>query len=51
MPRGDGTGSDGTLVNCIDPETGIRRPMRFNMPFVGRLGLANRRGRGGRRGR
>ena len=48
MPGGDGTGPNGTLVNCVDPRTGLRRPLRlYSRPT--RLGLGLRRGR--RRGR
>jgi len=27
MPGGDGTGPYGTLINCTDPITGLRRPL------------------------
>jgi len=30
MPRGDGTGPNGTLINCTDPTTGVRRPIANN---------------------
>jgi hypothetical protein len=27
MPGGDGTGPNGTLINCTDPRTGLTRPL------------------------
>jgi hypothetical protein len=55
MPRGDGTGPDGTYRNCVPPENEldpedldiVRRamPRRFY-----RLGRGSRRSRGGGRG-
>jgi hypothetical protein len=27
MPRGDGTGPNGTFINCTDPATGLTRPL------------------------
>jgi len=47
------TGPDGRLRDCVDPETGLRRPLRrYSRPAVYRLGLGRRMGRGrGRRGR
>lgn len=57
MPGGDTTGPRGTFVGCVDPRTGLRRPlMRFSRPAYGR-GLGRGMGRGrmgrgrGRRGR
>lgn len=53
MPRGDGTGRDGTLVNCVAPDGTVRPRLRYldpNLrPGLG-LGRGYRRGRG-RRGR
>lgn len=50
MPGGDGTGFDGRLRNCVDPETGLRRPLRrYSRPRVYRLGLGRRMGRPRRR--
>ncbi len=53
MPRGDTTGPRGTFVGCVDPRTGLRRPlMRYSRPAAYGLGLGRRMGRGrGRRGR
>jgi len=53
MPAGDGTGRDGTLVNCIAPDGTTRPRLRYlnsdARPRLG-LGLGMDRGRG-RRGR
>jgi hypothetical protein len=36
MPRRDGTGPYGTLINCTDPRTGLRRPL-YGYRFSGSL--------------
>ncbi|GAG75684.1 unnamed protein product, partial [marine sediment metagenome] len=28
MPQEDRTGPDGRFIDCVDPRTGIRRPLR-----------------------
>jgi len=51
MPRGDRTGRDGTLVNCVAPDGTVRPRLRYLDPSL-RPGLGLGRGfRGGRRGR
>lgn len=49
MPGGDRTGFDGRLRNCVDPDTGRRRPYRRYARRPVGLGLGRRMGRGRRR--
>ena len=53
IPGGDRTGPYGDFIDCIDPKTRRRRPLRrYNRPRVYGLGLGRGRGRGrGRRNR
>ena len=46
MPGGDGTGPYGTYSDCVDPKTGLRRPLnRFMGSTVGRGSGRGRRSR------
>lgn len=46
MPARDGTGPYGTYVNCVDPRTGLRRPLRMAPTPFPRLGRRGGQGRG-----
>jgi hypothetical protein len=61
MPRRNGTGPFGTFKDCVNPEDGLRRPLRIGFGLVPeydlrrsfgvRLGRGRRLGRRGRRDR